>query len=240
MYIYSMSVSGTLYLIPVPIAEGAIATLAAEVYTVTGKVTHYFVEDLRTARRFLRLLHKDLVIDSLQLSVIDKHTGVDMRLAKEWLNAGHAVGVLSEAGCPGIADPGAELAALAQQMQAQVVPLTGPSSILLALMASGLNGQSFSFVGYLPLKEPARSQRIKALEQLSVKEKQTQIFIETPYRNDALFEEILKQCQHSTQLCIAKNIGADDALIKTKKVGDWKQAKIVIGKVPTVFLILGV
>jgi 16S rRNA (cytidine1402-2'-O)-methyltransferase len=239
MYIYSMSASGTLYLIPVPIAEGAIATMPAEVYTVTGELTYYFVEDLRSARRFLKLLHKDLVIDELHFSVIDKHSGVDMKLAKEWLKAGHKIGVLSEAGCPGIADPGAELAAMAQQMDAQVIPLTGPSSIILALMASGLTGQSFSFVGYLPLKDPARRERIKALEQLSIKEKQTQICIETPYRNDALFEELLKHCQNNTLLCVAKNISAADALIKTKRIGEWKQAKISIGKVPAVFLILG-
>ncbi len=233
-----MSPGGKLYLIPVPIAEGAKETLSEEVIQITATLRYYFAEDLRTARRFLRFLHKDLNLDEIIFSVIDKHSGADLHLAKQWLSAGHNIGVLSEAGCPGIADPGSDLAAVAQEMNMQIIPLSGPSAILLALMASGLNGQSFSFCGYLPVKEPARQQKIKALELLSAKDKQTQLFIETPYRNDALLEELLKNCQNSTRLCIAKNIGAKDAYIKTQKVADWKKNKPVIGKVPCVFLLL--
>src|SRR5690606_6915682 len=129
----------------------------------------------------------------------------DINSLKKWLNEGFDVGIMSESGCPGIADPGAELVAVAQAMDINIIPLIGPNSLLLALMASGLNGQSFAFNGYLPLKEPERSKRIKTLEQHSAKENQTQLFIETPYRNNALLEEFLKQCQKNTRLCIAQN-----------------------------------
>ncbi len=234
-----MSQTGTLYLIPLPIAEGALHTLPPEVAQHTGVITHYFVENLRTARRFLRSLHPALVLDSLDFSEIDKHQGADMVLLRRWLNDGREVGVLSEAGCPGIADPGAELAAVAQDMGARVVPLTGPNSIILALMASGLNGQSFSFNGYLPVKEPMRSKKIKELEALSVKEKQTQLFIETPYRNDVLVDDLLRHCHARTRICIAQDISAADAAIKTKTVEEWRKGKPVIGKLPAVFLLLG-
>jgi 16S rRNA (cytidine1402-2'-O)-methyltransferase len=146
---------------------------------------------------------------------------------------------MSEAGCPGIADPGAELVAIAQNMGATVIPLVGPNSLILALMASGLNGQSFAFHGYLPVKDPQRSKRIKELEALSVKEKQTQLFIETPYRNDTLLADLLKNCHPNTRLCIAQNITAPDAFIKTKTGADWKKQVPALGKVPAVFLMLG-
>ncbi len=230
--------SGTLYMIPIPIAENALHTLAPEVITVTSGLKYYFVENIRTARRFLRALHATLVIDDLQFSEIDKHNGADAPLLKKWLAAGYSVGVLSEAGCPGIADPGAELAAVAQNMGINVVPLTGPNSMILALMASGLNGQSFSFTGYLPVKEPMRGQRIKELEARSAKERQTQLFIETPYRNDQLLTDLLKNCQPKTRICIAKNVTAPDALIQTKTAADWLRSKPVLGKTPAVFLVL--
>ncbi len=230
---------GTLYLIPIPIAEGTVNTLSAEVADTTRNLEHYFVEDLRTARRFLKSIHKDLVIDAISFSEIDKHAGPDISLLKSWLKEGHTIGVLSEAGCPGIADPGSELVAVAHSMGAHVIPLAGPNSIILALMASGLNGQSFCFNGYLPVKDPARSQRIRALEQHSAKEKQTQIFIETPYRNDALLADLLKHCAGNTKLCIAKNLTAPGAYIKTLAVSDWKKSIPVLGKEPAVFLILG-
>jgi len=230
---------GALYLIPLPIAEDAPHTLPAEITEHTGQITHYFVENLRTARRFLRSLHPTLVIDSLQFSEIDKHTGADIKLLLKWLKDGTNVGVMSEAGCPGIADPGANLAAAAHQAGARVLPLTGPSSILLALMASGLNGQSFAFTGYLPVKEPMRGARIKALEALSVKDQQTQIFIETPYRNDHLVADLIKHCSPKTRLCIAQNITAPDAFIKTKNINEWGNKIPVLGKTPSVFLMLG-
>lgn len=231
--------AGTLYMIPIPIADDALQTLPQEISTITSGLRYYFAENIRTARRFLRSLHATLVIDDIQFSEIDKHNGADTALLKKWLVAGYQVGLLSEAGCPGIADPGAELAAIAQNVGANVVPLTGPNSLILALMASGLNGQSFSFNGYLPVKEPARSKRIKELETRSVKENQTQLFIETPYRNDAMLADLLKNCSPKTRICIAQNITAPGAFIKTKTVTDWMKNKPTLGKTPAVFLLLG-
>lgn len=227
-----------LYLIPIPIADGALQTLSEEIKTVTLTTSHYFVENLRTARRFLKAVHPSIVIDNLSFSEIDKHDGPDINTLRTWLKAGHTIGVMSEAGCPGIADPGARLVQIAHEHNAEVIPLTGPNSIVLALMASGLNGQSFAFHGYLPLKDPARSKRIKSLEDLSSREKQTQIFIETPYRNNTLIEELLKHCNNKTKLCIAHNISSADEMIKTKTIGEWQKEKIELPKAPTVFLIL--
>ena len=230
---------GKLYMIPIPIAEDSLDSLSADVATHTETLRYYVVENARTARRFLRSLHAKLVLEEITFSEIDKHNGADFTTVTRWLKEGKDVGVMSEAGCPGIADPGAEIAAAAQQMGAEVIPVTGPNSIILALMASGLNGQSFAFNGYLPVKDPARSQRIKELENRSKKDNQTQVFIETPYRNDVLLADLLKTCQPSTRICIAKNITATDAYIKTKTVADWKKAVPGIGKVPAVFLMLG-
>lgn len=226
------------YMIPIPIAEGALHTLAPEIAQCTLELRHYFVENLRTARRFLKSIHPSLIIDNISFSEIDKHSGADIRTFKTWLREGNDIGILSEAGCPGVADPGAELAAIAQQIGATVVPLTGPNSLILSLMASGLNGQSFCFNGYLPVKEPARSQRIRALEQISKKENQTQLFIETPYRNNAILDDLLKNCMPATRLCIAINVTASDAYIKTKMVADWKKDKPALEKLPAVFLLL--
>ncbi|NDC42419.1 MAG: SAM-dependent methyltransferase, partial [Chitinophagia bacterium] len=139
--------TATVYLIPLPVAEGAVQTLSPQVAEVTSTLTHYFVEDARTARRFLRLLHATLPLESCAMSVMDKHTGADLKQLNLWLKEGHSVGIMSEAGCPGIADPGAQVVARAHELGAPVVPLTGPSALLLALMASGLNGQSFAFNG---------------------------------------------------------------------------------------------
>lgn len=235
----SSPIKACIYLIPIPIAEGALETLSAEVATVTGQVTHYFVENVRTARRFIRSLHAGLVIDTLHFSEIDKHTGPDIALLRKWLKEGHAVGIMSEAGCPGIADPGAELVSIAQGMDVQIIPLTGPNSLILALMASGLNGQSFCFTGYIPVKDPQRMKRIKELEAISQKENQTQLFIETPYRNDHLLADLIKHCSGKTRLCVAQNITAPDASIKTKTITEWSKAIPVLGKVPVVFLLLG-
>lgn len=227
-----------LFLVPIPIADGALHTLSEEIKTTTLGLKYYCVENIRTARRFLKSIHPQIVIDDLQFSEIDKHNGPDIKTLTEWLKKGYDVGVMSEAGCPGIADPGSVLVKKAHEVNAEIIPLTGPNSIVLALMASGLNGQSFAFHGYLPLKEPARSNRIKELEQLSAKEKQTQIFIETPYRNNPMLEELLKHCRNSTQLCIAQDITAQQAFIKTKTIYDWKQNKPTLVKAPAVFLLL--
>ncbi len=228
---------GILVLIPLPIIEGANHTLPPEVHTHTLHIQHYFAENVRTARRFLRSLHATLPLDNIQFSEIDKHTGPDIPLLKKWLNEGKQVGVMSEAGCPAIADPGSNLVAVAHAMAATVVPLTGPSSIILALMASGLSGQNFAFCGYLPVKEPARSKRIKELEAHSAKEKQTQIFIETPYRNNNMLADLLKNCANHTHVCIAANISGPDQYIVTRSVIDWKKEVPVLGKYPVVFLL---
>lgn len=227
---------GTLVLIPLPITEGAHHTLPQEVYTHTLLIQHYFAENVRTARRFLRSLHATLPLDNLQFSEIDKHSGPDIPLLKKWLSEGKQVGIMSEAGCPAIADPGSLLVATAHLMEATVVPLTGPSSIILALMASGLSGQNFAFCGYLPVKEPARSKRIKELETHSAKEKQTQIFIETPYRNNNMLADLLKNCANHTQICVAANISAPDQYILTRSAALWKKEVPVLGKYPVVFL----
>ncbi|MBS1772343.1 MAG: SAM-dependent methyltransferase [Bacteroidetes bacterium] len=229
---------GKLYLIPIPIAENAVHTLSAEIITHTLTIKHYVAENARTARRFLKSIHPSLVIDEIQFIEIDKHEGADTKTFKQWLKDGLTVGVMSEAGCPGVADPGADIVSIAQEMNAEVIPLTGPNSMTLALMASGLNGQSFCFNGYLPIKEPLRSQKIKALEALSKKENQTQLFIETPYRNNQLLDELIKNCSGDTRLCIALNISATDAFIKTKKINEWKQSKPTLEKAPAVFLLL--
>lgn len=229
----------TIYMIPIPIADGALYTLPPEVAEHTLKLRYYVVEHIRTARRFLKSLHPSLVIEELQFSEIDKHAGIDTALIKQWIKDGHDIGVMSEAGCPGIADPGAEIAAIAHSMGATVVPLVGPNSLTLALMASGLNGQSFCFNGYLPVKDPARSQRIKALEQLSAKEHQTQLFIETPYRNDNMLADLLKHCRDSTRICIAQNLTSPDTFVKTQTVAAWKKNIPSLGKAPAVFLMLG-
>jgi 16S rRNA (cytidine1402-2'-O)-methyltransferase len=233
------SKTGTLYLIPLPIADDMLQTLSPQVKECSGEITHYFVENARTARRFLRSLHPTLVIDALHFSEIDKHTGADINMLRKWLKEGTSVGVMSEAGCPGIADPGANLVAIAHEMGAAVIPLTGPNSLILALMASGLNGQSFSFTGYIPVKDPMRSNRIKELEALSVKGMQTQLFIETPYRNNNLLADLLKHCNPKTRICIAQNITAPDAFIKTRTIGEWGKDIPSLGKTPAVFLLLG-
>jgi len=233
------SVAGTLYLIPLPIADNGLLALSPEVKEYTAEITHYFVENVRTARRFLRALHPLLVIDTLHFSEIDKHTGADTELLREWLKTGLSIGVMSEAGCPGIADPGANLVAIAHDAGSTVIPLTGPNSLILAIMASGLNGQSFSFTGYIPVKDPMRATRIKELEALSIKERQTQLFIETPYRNDNLLADLLKHCHPKTRICIAQNITAPDAFIKTRTASDWGKNIPILGKTPAVFLLLG-
>jgi 16S rRNA (cytidine1402-2'-O)-methyltransferase len=230
--------AGKLYLIPIPIAEDALHTLSPEIGEHTLRIKHYCVENIRTARRFLKSLHPSIVIDDLSFSEIDKHEGLDTKTLRNWLKVGHEVGVMSEAGCPGIADPGADVAAIAHELGAAVIPLTGPNSLILALMASGFNGQSFCFNGYLPVKDPERSKHIKHLEQLSAKEKQTQLFIETPYRNNQLVDDLLKNCSNNTRLCIAQNITAPNAYIKTQPIAEWKKNKPTLEKAPAVFLIL--
>jgi len=227
-----------IYLIPVPISAHNPASLSVEISRIVPQLRHYFVENIRTARRFIKSIYKEADIDNTHFSEIDKHNGADKNLFKKWITEGKAIGIMSESGCPGIADPGAELVAMAQEMNVEIIPLVGPSSLLLALMASGLNGQQFCFNGYLPVKEPARSKEIKTLEHFSKQNNQTQLFIETPYRNNTLLNDFLKNCNDATKLCIAFNITAPNAFIKTKTIHQWKQENITLEKEPCVFLLL--
>src|ERR1700743_1792539 len=211
---------GTLYLIPVPLAENA----GAKSYTpylvdTINSIKEYIVENEKTARRCL----KEAGLKTPQSELIIHDYGKHNRDTNQneffaGLKVGNDVGLMSEAGCPGIADPGADIVNKAHQLGIKVVPLVGPSSILLALMASGFNGQSFTFHGYLPIDKADRSRRIKELENLAVKNNQTQLFIETPFRNNPMLEEILKTCNPQTLLCIACNITAEDELVKTKTI----------------------
>lgn len=226
-----------LILIPTPLAEGALHTLPAEVYTHTQTLRHYFAENARTCRRFLRSLHPTLKLEEIEISEIDKHAGADIKLLTTWLKVGHNVGVVSEAGCPVIADPGSLLVYHAHKLGTPIVPLTGPSSIILAVMASGLSGQNFAFNGYLPLKEPARGKRIKELETRSQLEQQAQVFIETPYRNNTLLADLLKHCQPYTRISIAANLTAPNQFTTTRTVIDWKKSTPTLEKVPAVFIL---
>jgi len=234
----SESASGILYMIPLPVADDVIDTLSPAVAAHTERITHYFVENVRTARRFLRRLHATLVIDSITFSLIDKHHGPDVALLRTWLVEGKEVGVMSEAGCPGIADPGSILVSEAHKVGSRVIPLSGPSSLLLALMASGLNGQSFAFNGYLPVKEPARGKALKDYEDRSAKESQTQIFIETPYRNNHMLQDFIRHLRPATRLCIAMDVTGPGEKIATHTVAEWKKLSVSLEKTPAVFLFL--
>ena len=220
--------------------EDTALTIPAEVATMTCRLRFFIVENLRTARRYLRLLDPQMDIDNSTFFVLDKHTGPkEYSTFLEPAKKGHDIGIISEAGCPGIADPGAEIAKLAHQNNIQVVPFVGPSSILMALMASGMNGQSFAFNGYLPIDKSERSGAIKQLETKSSKEKQTQLFIEAPYRNNAMAQDILKHCRPDTLLCIACNISMPDEYVVTRPVSAWKGKLPELHKKPTMFLIQG-
>lgn len=232
---------GTLYLIPVPLGPVAPQScLSPDVLAVIRPLTYFVVEQAKTARAFLKAAGTEQPLQSLQLSELNEHTrreALDALLQP--LLDGHDVGLLSEAGCPAIADPGADLVALAQSCGLRVVPLIGPSSILLALMASGLNGQCFAFHGYLPAKEAERLKALRELESESRKKRQTQIFIETPYRNPALFESLRANLNPATRLTVATDISLPGESIRTLSIQAWKKmAPPDIERRPTVFLML--
>lgn len=229
-----------LYLIPVTLGDTSIErVLPAYNKEVILSIKHFIVEDVRSARRFLKKVDREIDIDTLTFYPLNKHTSPDDisgYLAP--LSAGNAMGVISEAGCPAIADPGADVVAIAQRKNLKVVPLVGPSSILLSVMGSGFNGQSFAFHGYLPIEPGERAKRIKTLEQRVYSESQTQLFIETPYRNHKMIEDILANCRPQTKLCIAANLTTDDEYIKTKTVKEWKSGKLPeLSKIPCIFLL---
>lgn len=229
-----------LYLIPSAISSAKTSNvLPPGMQTIINSINHYIVENERTARRFLIKAGIETAIDDLQFFVLDKRrpaAGIERFLAP--LEKGLSVGLLSEAGCPGVADPGAEVVALAHRRNICVVPVVGPSSILLALMASGFNGQSFAFNGYLPVKNPDKSRKIKFYEKRAQTEHQTQIFIEAPYRNMQLMKDILQHCHPATQLCVAADITASTEYIVTKTIAGWQKHQLPdLHKRPAIFLL---
>lgn len=231
---------GKLYLIPSPLGENDPAEVipGPVLESLTGFKT-FVVEEVRTARRYLSKAGLKGKIGDLQFFELNEHT--DQATIEGYLklfDGDNDVALISEAGLPAVADPGAQLVALAHRHGIEVVPAVGPSSLMLALMASGLNGQSFAFCGYIPAKTDDRRSKLRTLEKVSAQLKQTQIIIETPYRNDSLFADMLAVCGGSTRICVAANITMPDAYIKTKKVSEWKKEGIVIGKRPCVFLLL--
>ena len=231
---------GRLYLIPSPLGENEPSeVIPLPVLESLKNFKTFVVEEIRTARRYLSRAGLKGHIGELEFHELNEHT--DPATIEGYLklfDEGNDVALISEAGLPAVADPGAQLVALAHRHGIEVVPAVGPSSLMLALMASGLNGQSFAFCGYIPAKTDERKSKLRTLEKVSDQLKQTQILIETPYRNDSLFADILSTCSPNTRLCIAANITMPDAYIKTKKVGDWKKEGITIGKRPCVFIIL--
>lgn len=231
---------GTLYLIPTVLSDTAPAAqvLPCGNAAIVAQIKVFIVENVRTARRFLKQLDKSTDIDALTFYELNRHTDpaqIDRYLQP--IENGQDIGIISEAGCPAIADPGADVVALAQRRGIKVVPLVGPSSILLSLMASGFNGQSFAFHGYLPIDKNDRAQRIKLLEKRIYTEQQTQIFIETPYRNKQMINDLCKNLQPQTKLCIACDITGATENIRTKTVSEWRKSIPEIGKVPCIFLI---
>lgn len=201
-------------------------------------IRHFIVEDVRSARRFLKKVDKDIDIDALTFYPLNKHTSpADISGYLKPLEGGLSMGVISEAGCPAVADPGADVVAIAQRKGLKVVPLVGPSSIILSVMGSGFNGQSFAFNGYLPIEPAERAKKLKQLEQRVYAEHQTQLFIETPYRNNKMLDDILQNCRPQTKLCIAANITCEGEFIKTRSVKDWKGHIPDLTKIPCIFLL---
>jgi 16S rRNA (cytidine1402-2'-O)-methyltransferase len=231
--------NGKIYLIPTTLGdENPFRVLPAEIIPIVATIKHYIVEDERSARRFLRKIDPEIVIDNLSFKELNKRTRFDeMVLFLAPILEGNNMGIISEAGCPGVADPGADVVKIAHQKGIEVKPLVGPSSILLSLMASGLNGQSFAFVGYIPVKHPARGKSIRHLEHRSLFEDQTQIFIETPYRNNALLEDLVKTLDEKTRLCVACDLTLETEYIKTLTIRDWKKERPDLHKRPAIFLI---
>lgn len=231
--------SGTLYLIPNLLGESTPERVLPAFNTkIINDIRYYIVENIRTTRRFLKKVDKNIDIDRLTFFELNQHT--DPQIIGSYIEPllhGEDMGIVSEAGCPAVADPGALVVELAQQKNIQVVPLVGPSSILLALMASGFNGQSFSFEGYLPIDNDKRIKRLKVLENRIYTENQTQIFIETPYRNNKIVQDFIAHCRPSTKLCIASEITTDNEFIKTKTLGRWKNSCPDLSKKPTIFLL---
>lgn len=230
---------GVLFLVPVPLAENASQkSFTPYVGEVINGINTYIVENEKTARKFLKEAGIKIPQSELVIHDYGKHKrGQSLVPFFKELMTGTDVGLMSEAGCPGVADPGAEIVAEAHRRGIKVVPLVGPNSILLALMASGFNGQSFTFHGYLPIDKVERGKKIKELEQLAEKNRQTQIFIETPFRNNHLFDDVLKNTAPQTMFSVACNLTSEDEFVKTQTIGQWKQEKIDLHKKPAIFLL---
>ena len=230
---------GKLYLIPTTLGDNEpLEVLPISIKRAIEEINFYIVENEKSARRFIKKISPRKSQPDLQLNSLNKFT--EAELIPSFLDPcldGFDVGILSEAGCPAIADPGAEVVRLAHEKNIEVVPLVGPSSILMALIASGLNGQSFAFNGYLPIDNRSRKAAIKRFEKLSESNSQSQIFIETPYRNDSLFEELIKTLRDDTLLCIGTDITLASEFIKTKKIKDWKKETLHLHKRPTIFIL---
>jgi 16S rRNA (cytidine1402-2'-O)-methyltransferase len=227
----------TVYLIPCFLAEDAKETIPLYVIENIKKCKVIFAENERTTRRFLKTMDNTIVIDNFEWHTIHKAEAEQISTFKTAISKGKNIAIISEAGCPGIADPGQVLIAVAQEMKCIIKPLVGPSSILLALMASGLNGQQFEFVGYLPIDNTERIKKIKTLETESAKNNSTKIFIETPYRNNQLLESLLQQCVGNTKICIGVDITGKLERIETKTANAWKQQKPELHKIPVIFLL---
>lgn len=228
-----------LYLLPVTLGDTPVdKVLPAYNREVIRSIKHFIVEDVRSARRFLKKVDAEINIDELTFYPLNKHTSAEeVSGYLKPLEEGAPMGVISEAGCPAVADPGADVVAIAQRKNLRVVPLVGPSSILLSVMGSGFNGQSFAFHGYLPIEPGERTKRLKELESRIYTESQTQLFIETPYRNNKMAEEILRTCRPQTKLCIAANLTCDGEYIRTKSVKEWKGKLPDLNKIPCIFLL---
>lgn len=228
--------SATVYLIPSLLHEEGLQTIPSYIIDAIKKCQVFFAEEERTARRYMKKLDKEIVIDNYEWFTITNENP-NRGSFRQKIKEEKIIGIISEAGCPGIADPGQQLVAIAQELEVEVKPLAGPSSILLALMASGMNGQQFKFNGYLPVKDNERNKAIKDLETESAKKNCTQIFIETPYRNNQLIDALLKNCQPATKICIAVDLTSNHEFIKTRSINEWKKSKPDIHKRPAIFLL---
>lgn len=236
---YLSTMNPALYLIPNLLGETPVEqVLPPYNRQIILGIRHFIVEDVRTARRFIKLVDRSIDIDQLTFYTLNKHTnpGEVSGMLKP-LEEGSPMGVISEAGCPAVADPGADVVAIAQRKGLQVIPLVGPSSIILAVMGSGFNGQSFAFNGYLPIEPEDRIKTLKKLEQRAYTENQTQLFIETPYRNAKMMSDILKACRPQTHLCIAAGLTTKDEYIRTRTIKEWGGKLPQLDKIPCIFLI---
>ncbi len=236
---YLRAMIPALYLIPNLLGDTPVEqVLPPYNHEIIMGIRHFIVEDVRTARRFLKLVDRSIDIDQLTFYTLNKHTNPeDVSSMLKPLEEGSPMGVISEAGCPAVADPGADVVAIAQRKGLQVIPLVGPSSIILAVMGSGFNGQSFAFNGYLPIEPEERIKVLKKLEQRAYTENQTQLFIETPYRNAKMMADILKACRPQTHLCIAAGLTTKDEYIRTRTVKEWSGHLPQLEKTPCIFLI---